>query len=288
MDQWFAPPGKLPRFLTLQEKSPITFQYCATQPKMHQLENQMRQVQRMEALGRLAGGIAHDFNNLLTVISGYAELTLDTLNESDPLREDIYQISTTAEHASALTRQLLLFSRRQIVQPQLVDLNAIIETMAKMLRRVIGEDIHLILKLTPEPVTVKIDPGQFEQVVMNLVVNARDAMPDGGLLTIETDRITLHDYNLARLVSLLPGDFIRLIISDTGLGINEEIVPHIFEPFFTTKMQGHGTGLGLSTVYAIITQAEGSIQERLRPNREPIFWCTCPLKASQMLTTAKW
>ncbi len=222
------------------------------------LEQQLRQAQKMEAVGRLAGGIAHDFNNLLMVISGYSEFLLERIGDDPTLRGHAQEIANAAERATSLTRQLLAFSRKQMLAPKIVDLNGVVTENVKMLTRLIGEDIDLVMVPGPDIGAVKADPGQIEQVIMNLAVNARDAMPHGGKLTIETANVTL-DANYARFhAPVKPGDYVMLAISDTGMGMDPDTQAHIFEPFYTTKGL-KGTGLGLSTVYGIVKQSEGYI-----------------------------
>jgi len=222
------------------------------------LEQQLRQAQKMEAVGRLAGGIAHDFNNLLMVISGYCEFLLERIGSEPALRGPVQEIAKAGERATSLTRQLLAFSRKQLLAPKVVDLNAIVTENLKMLTRIIGEDIDLVMDRGGGIGPVKADPGQIEQVIMNLAVNARDAMPHGGKLTIETANVTL-DQEYARLhAPVVPGEYVMLAIRDTGMGMDAETQSHIFEPFFTTKGL-KGTGLGLSTVYGIIQQSGGYI-----------------------------
>src|SRR6266851_4358176 len=222
------------------------------------LEQQLRHAQKMEAVGRLAGGIAHDFNNLLMVISGYSEFLLDRLGPDPTLRGPAQEVANAAGRATSLTRQLLAFSRKQMLAPKVVDLNSVVTENLKMLTRLIGEDIDLVMVPGADLGAVKADPGQIEQVVMNLAVNARDAMPQGGNLTIETANVQL-DANYARFhVPVKPGDYVMLAISDTGMGMDTETQSHIFEPFYTTKGL-KGTGLGLSTVYGIVKQSEGYI-----------------------------
>ncbi len=222
-------------------------------------EEQLRLSQRLEAIGRLAGGIAHDFNNLLTVIGGYSELLLLNLDQNDPTGQTIEEIKKASDRAASLTRQLLAFSRKQVLQPKVLDLNMVVAEMERMLRRLIGEDVELITELSPEVGHINADPGQIEQVLMNLIVNARDAMPQGGRIIIETSNVHLDEGYARQHVAVQPGPFVRLAVSDTGTGMNAETQKHIFEPFFTTKEMGKGTGLGLSTVYGIIKQSGGNI-----------------------------
>jgi PAS domain S-box-containing protein len=234
------------------------------------LEQQLRQSQKMEAVGRLAGGIAHDFNNLLMVISGYSEFLLERLGPAPTLRAPAQEIARAAERASSLTRQLLAFSRKQMLAPKVLDLNSVVTENLRMLTRMIGEDIDLVMIPGAGLGAVKADPGQIEQVIMNLAVNARDAMPGGGKLTLETANVRL-DENYARLhAPLQPGDYTMLAISDTGAGMDAETQSHLFEPFFTTKGQ-KGTGLGLSTVYGIIKQSGGYIWVYSEPGKGTTF-----------------
>jgi signal transduction histidine kinase len=234
--------------------------------ELHGAEQLLRQAQKMEGIGRLAGGVAHDFNNLLTIINGYSDLVLSQLDSGTALYDQVRQVKKAADRATGLTRQLLAFSRKQILAPKLLDLNSIVGDMEKMLRRLIGEDIELTTLLEPNLGLINADPGQLEQVIMNLVLNARDAMPEGGKLTIETKNI--EPESAIRLGLEAPGEgeaktppypFVLLAITDTGCGMDEETKTHLFEPFFTTKEVGKGTGLGLATVYGIIKQSGGSI-----------------------------
>jgi signal transduction histidine kinase/ActR/RegA family two-component response regulator len=221
-------------------------------------EEQLRQSQKLEAVGQLAGGVAHDFNNLLTVIGGYSSILLGKLPKESPHLTSIEEIKKASDRASALTRQLLAFSRKQILQPKVLDLNIVVTDLEKMVRRLVGEDIDLLTITSPVLGKVKADPGQIEQVLLNLIVNARDAMPEGGKLTIETRNVALSE-DYAQRHAAQPGPYVMLAVSDTGRGMDAAIQPRIFEPFFTTKGSGKGTGLGLATVYGIVKQSGGNI-----------------------------
>ena len=223
------------------------------------LEEQLRQSQKLESIGLLAGGIAHDFNNLLTAINGYSELGLRKLKPEDALRHNFEEIKKASDRATGLTRQLLAFSRKQVLKPKILDLNEVISEIEKMLRRLIGEDIELSAALDSRLGSVKADPGQIEQVIMNLVVNARDAMPDGGRIIIETKNVYLDEEYAKRHIAVNAGHYVMLAVSDTGIGMDSETQKRIFEPFFTTKEVGKGTGLGLSTIYGIVKQSGGNI-----------------------------
>jgi len=235
------------------------------------LERQLRQAQKMEAIGQLAGGVAHDFNNLLGVIGGHTELALKRLGLEDPLRRHLDEIRQAGDRAAGLTRQLLAFSRKQIVEPTLLDLNEVVRGLAGMLGRLIPEDIQLVTVLGAEPALVSADRGQVEQVMMNLVVNARDAMPQGGRLAIETGHAALDEAYCREHEGARPGPHVMLAVSDTGIGMDAETRSHVFEPFFTTKEPGKGTGLGLATVYGIVKQAGGSIWVYSEPGQGTTF-----------------
>ncbi|HMR65769.1 MAG TPA: response regulator [Anaerolineae bacterium] len=226
---------------------------------LQQSEEQLRQAQKLESIGRLAGGVAHDFNNLLTAMMAHTGLALRLLSPDDPVRTNIQEIRKTADQAADLTRQLLAFARKQVVQPQIISLNQLILNIDKMLRRLIGENIELITLPVANAGRVKADPGQIEQVLINLVINARDAMPNGGTLTIETANVSLDQTYARRYAEVTAGEYVMLAVTDTGVGLPEEIKEHIFEPFFTTKEVGKGTGLGLAMVFGIIKQAGGHI-----------------------------
>jgi len=240
------------------------------------LEDQLRLAQKMEAVGQLAGGIAHDFNNLLTAILGSTELLLASTDPDDVRRDDVQEIGRAAHRASALVRQLLAFSRKQVMQPRLVNLNTIVGEMGGMLRRLVGERINLRLDLDPALGDVTADPGQIEQVVANLGVNARDAMPDGGTLTIATANVSRGGMTGASDDGLPGGPLVVLIVTDTGMGMDEHVLAHLFEPFFTTKELGRGTGLGLATVYGIVRQSGGQIQVSSRPGDGSTFTVYLP------------
>jgi PAS domain S-box-containing protein len=232
-----------------------------------QLEEQLRQAQKMESVGMLAGGVAHDFNNLLTIISGYSQLIMNALQPGDPNHYAAEQILKAGERAATLTQQLLAFSRRQVLQPRVLDLNKLVTALSTMLRRLIGEDIDLQLVLRPDLGMVSADPGQIEQVLMNLVVNARDAMPKGGTVTIETANVELDESYSGRHLAVKPGPYAQIAVSDNGGGMDEATQARLFEPFFTTKGVGRGTGLGLSTVFGIVKQSGGNLDVYSVPNR---------------------
>jgi signal transduction histidine kinase/CheY-like chemotaxis protein len=238
--------------------------------KRASLEDQLRQSQKLEAIGRLAGGIAHDFNNILTAIMGYGALLQAGFDERDPRRQEVEEIKKAVRRASSLIQQLLAFSRRQVLQLRVLDLNAVVMNIQQLLQRLIGEDIELVIRPTPALGRVKADPGQIEQVLMNLALNARDAMPQGGKLTIETVNVTIDETFARRYLVSQPGPYVMLSVSDTGMGMDEDTQAHIFEPFFTTKEQGKGTGLGLATVYGIVKQSGGSIFVYSEPDKGAI------------------
>ena len=240
-----------------------------------ELEEQLRQSQKMEAIGRLAGGVAHDFNNLLTVISGYGDMIMRSLPADDALHGSIEEVLKAASRATSLTNQLLAFSRRQVSQPKVLDLNALVANMDRMLRRVIGEHIELETVLTPGLGSVKADTGQLEQVIMNLAVNARDAMPEGGQLMIRTSNEDVARSSRPH-TDVRPGSYVRLTVADSGKGMDTEVMVHLFEPFYTSKSTGKGTGLGLSTVYGIIKQSGGEIVVESEPGRGATFHIYLP------------
>ncbi|MBW3552661.1 MAG: PAS domain S-box protein [Gemmatimonadetes bacterium] len=236
-----------------------------------QLEHQLQQAQKMEAIGRLAGGVAHDFNNILTGIQGYTQLSLEELPKEHAVRPNLEEVARSADRAAGLTRQLLAFSRRQMMQPRVVDPNETVRELRRMLTRVIGEDVELSTELATDAGCILVDPGQLEQVILNLAVNARDAMPVGGRLTIRTGRVRLSGRDLADAEELEPGEYVELGVSDTGHGMSTQVMERLFEPFFTTKELGKGTGLGLSTVYGIIKQSGGHIRVESFPGGGTTF-----------------
>ena len=240
-----------------------------TEQKM--IEAQLRQAVKMEAIGTLAGGVAHDFNNLMTAVIGYSTLFLQTMPDDAPLRKDIEQIKKAGERAANLTQQLLAFSRKQVVQPQVLNLNGVLKEIQKMLERLIGEDIELESRYAPELWRVLSDPTLIEQVIINLAINARDAMPRGGKLTIETLNTQLDKAYTRHHIELMPGDYVMMAVSDNGIGMDKETQSHIFDPFYTTKAKGKGTGLGLATVYGIVKQTGGHIMVYSEPGQGTTF-----------------
>jgi PAS domain S-box-containing protein len=243
----------------------------AAEEALRQSEEQLRQAQKMEAIGRLAGGIAHDFNNLLTAITGYGDFLLKGLGNQHPMRREAMEITKAAQRAADLTGQLLAFSRQQVLQPKVIDLNSVVTDMEMMLRRLIGEDLQLVTQLGADLGAVKADPGQLQQVILNLVVNSRDAMPQGGRITVETANVDLSGEASARNAVADPGSYVMLAVIDTGKGMDQETKARLFEPFFTTKEQGKGTGLGLSTVYGIVKQSGGNIWVYSEPGHGTTF-----------------
>jgi two-component system cell cycle sensor histidine kinase/response regulator CckA len=240
----------------------------------HRIEEELRHSQKMDAIGRLAGGVAHDFNNLLTVILGYTDRLRAEIDDGRANRDTLKEIKAAAERAAALTKQLLAFSRRQVLQPRILALNDIVQNMQEMLKRLIGENIELVTKLSPDLGLVRADPGQLDQVIVNLVVNARDAMAQGGRLVIETANVKVEASRRDR--DTPPGDYVRLAVTDTGCGISAQTQARMFEPFFTSKEAGKGTGLGLATVYGIVKQSEGHISVRTELGKGSTFTITLP------------
>ena len=240
-------------------------------------EEQLSQAQKMESVGQLAGGVAHDFNNLLTAIMGYSQLSLREAPPESPISSNLQEVGKAAERAANLTSQLLAFSRRQVIEPQVIDLNDLVINLDKMLRRLIAEDIELVTLPATGLEPIQADPGQMEQVLMNLTVNARDAMPAGGKLTIETANVTLDAEYVQQHGDASPGRHVMVSVSDTGMGISEEVRGHIFEPFFTTKEVGEGTGLGLATCFGIVQQSCGHIEVDSEPGQGTSFRVYLPV-----------
>jgi PAS domain S-box-containing protein len=265
---YFDEAGKVERFIGVLVD--ITKRKKADEENA-KLAASLRQAQKMESIGRLAGGVAHDFNNLLTVISGNVSFAMMDLQRQDPLYESMNEISRAVDSAATLTRQLLAFSRKQVIDPRVLNLNTLVERLQKMLTRLLGEDIELRAVLSESLGQVRVDPGQVEQVIVNLAVNARDAMPDGGSLTLETANVTLDEAFCRDRGLGQPGEFVMLSVADSGCGMDEETKSHLFEPFFTTKEQGKGTGLGLATVYGVVTQNKGAVDVSSEPDRGTCF-----------------
>jgi len=267
--RWFQT-IKMP--LRLPGEYSVTLLGVATEiTERKELEQQLLQSQKMEAVGQLAGGVAHDFNNILTAIVGYADLLAAELRGDSRQLEDVEEIRKAARRAAALTRQLLSFSRKEVLDPKIIDVNDVVMNLDKMLRSLISENIELKTMLADDIEAARVDPNQLEQVIMNLAINARDAMPEGGTLTVETANATLDDDYASRHVSVIPGDYVMIAVTDTGCGMSEEIKARIFEPFFTTKPAGRGTGLGLSTVYGIVKQSGGNIWLYSEPGKGTTF-----------------
>jgi two-component system cell cycle sensor histidine kinase/response regulator CckA len=238
---------------------------------LRKTEEQLRHAQKMEAIGRLAGSVAHDFNNLLSVILGHGSFMLEDLRQTDPMREEIAAIMRAGDRAAQLTHQLLAFSRQQVIMPRVLDLNVVLRESEKMLRRLLGEDIELVTRYDRDLVKVRVDPAQIDQIVMNLAVNARDAMPNGGKLTIETSDVVLDESYASEHFEVIPGPHAMLAVSDTGIGMTKDVQARIYEPFFTTKEKGKGTGLGLSTIFGIVKQSAGNIWVYSEPNKGTTF-----------------
>jgi signal transduction histidine kinase/CheY-like chemotaxis protein len=260
----------LSQHLQLTEGS-LHVAYVREIAERNRLQSQLRQAQKMESVGRLAGGVAHDFNNLLTAITANIELALLDLRPSDPLHELLGEVHRAADSAANLTRQLLAFSRKQVIAPRVVNLNDIVGDLQRMLKRLLGEDIDLRVRLDPALWQVRVDPGQMEQILVNLAINARDAMPQGGVLTLETGNSRLDEEYARTRSYVVPGEYVMIGVRDEGTGMSEEVKAHLFEPFFTTKAHGKGTGLGLAMVYGAVKQNQGSIEVESAPGEGATF-----------------
>ena len=256
-----------------------------TEPRRREEElkrrtEELRRIQKMDAIGRLAGGVAHDFNNLLTIIRGYGDLVASQIDRESPAREDLLQVKNAAERASSLNRQLLAFSQKQILRPRVLDINKTVSDLEKMLGRLIGEDIEIITDYSQPLWRIKADPAQIEQVLLNLVINARDALPEGGKITVSTESVSLDNESAGIIKEASPGHFIRLIVADTGVGMDKGVTEHIFDPFYTTK-NGESSGLGLSTVYGIVKQHGGWINVYSEPGQGSVFKVYLPALAPE-------
>lgn len=250
-----------------------------------QLEEQLVHAQKMEAVGRLAGGVAHDFNNMLTVISGYSRMILEELRPDDPLREYAEEIGKAADRAGAVTNQLLVFSRRQLIEPRVINANMVLSQIEQMLRRLLGEDIRLTLDFAEDTANIRVDSNQLEQAIVNLAVNARDAMPSGGQIFLQTANVHLDETYVQTHLGVTPGDFVMIAMTDTGHGMDAETRQHIFEPFFTTKERGKGTGLGLATVYGMVKQSSGDIWVYSEPGKGTTFKLYFPQVSQKAVET---
>ena len=269
LDTWYSP------LLDVDGRLVGTIGVALDVTERHRLEDQLRQAQKMEAVGQLAGGIAHDFNNLLTAILGFAEMTLAPLPDGQ-MRDDVQQILNAGHSAASLTRQLLAFSRKQILDPQVLDVNALIVGMQTLLRRVIGEDISLVTTMSDGGSYINADRGQIEQVIMNLAVNARDAIASNGTLRLATENVEVDDSFVATHRGATIGPHVRVTVSDNGCGMAPDVLAHLFEPFYTTKQEGKGTGLGLATVNAIVKQSDGYVWVESTPGAGTSFMINFP------------